>query len=130
MFSSAVRFRSRLGRWKMIPTLRRTAAASAATSCPSIAAFPAVGASVVVRIDSVVVLPAPLGPSRAKNSPPATLKLIPSTALRFAFRYRLTRLSTWIIHRTLEGPPSTDGLAFETDQTSLPRSSDHPSDEG
>ena len=85
-FSSPVRFLSRLGFWKMIPTRRRTVAASATTSKPSISARPSVGASVVVRIESVVVLPAPLGPSRAKNSPGRTWKLIPSTALRSDFR--------------------------------------------
>ena len=49
-------------------------------------AVPAVGARVVVRIESVVVLPAPFGPRSAKNSPAATSKLIPSTALRSALR--------------------------------------------
>src|SRR5713226_8481642 len=51
---------------------------------------PDVGASVVVRMEIVVVLPAPFGPSRAKNSPGSTRRLTPSTALTFAFRYRLT----------------------------------------
>jgi hypothetical protein len=81
-----VRFLSRLGRWKMIPTRCRTAAASVTTSRPSISARPSVGASVVVRIERVVVLPAPFGPSSAKNSPAPTSKEIPSTAFRSALR--------------------------------------------
>jgi hypothetical protein len=44
------------------------------------ATVPDVGESVVVRIEIVVVLPAPFGPRRAKNSPASTLKLAPSTA--------------------------------------------------
>ena len=47
---------------------------------------PEVGARVVVRIEMVVVFPAPLGPSRAKNSPASTFRLMPSTALTFALR--------------------------------------------
>jgi hypothetical protein len=47
-------------------------------------ARPPVGARVVVRIDSVVVFPAPLGPSRAKNSPWRTWNVMPSTAFRSA----------------------------------------------
>ena len=43
-------------------------------------ATPEVGASVVVRIEIVVVLPAPFGPSSAKSSPARTVKLMPSTA--------------------------------------------------
>ena len=85
MFSSAVRFWSRLGRWKMIPTLRRTALASRTMSLPSIVAPPLVGASVVVRIEIVVVFPAPFGPSNTKNSPAFTWKEMPSTAFVSAF---------------------------------------------
>ena len=70
----------------MIPTSRRTALASATMSRPPIVARPDVGVSVVVRIEIVVVLPAPLGPSSAKNSPAATANEIPSTAFCFAFR--------------------------------------------
>jgi hypothetical protein len=59
---------------------------SVTTSRPSIRAWPPLGMSVVVRIERVVVLPAPFGPRRAKNSPDSTSKLIPSTALRSALR--------------------------------------------
>jgi hypothetical protein len=47
---------------------------------------PEVGASVVVRIEIVVVFPAPFGPRSAKNSPASTFRLIPSTALTLALR--------------------------------------------
>src|SRR5205085_11458898 len=85
---------SRLGFWKMIPICRRTEAGSLRTSTPAIRTPPDVGTSVVVRMEMVVVLPAPLGPRRAKNSPAPTPKLMLSTALCGAPRYRLTRRST------------------------------------
>ena len=47
-------------------------------------AVPLVGASVVVRMEIVVVFPAPFGPSSAKSSPSWTRKLIPSTAFSSA----------------------------------------------
>jgi hypothetical protein len=85
-FSSPVRFWSRLGRWKMIPMRRRTAPASLTRSCPAISAEPPLGSRVVVRIEIVVVLPAPFGPSSAKNSPAPTSNEMPSTAFRVALR--------------------------------------------
>src|ERR1700737_4571570 len=78
----------------MMPTLARTALAWVTTSYPAIRTWPDVGISVVVRIEIVVVLPAPLGPRKAKNSPLRTVKLMPSTAFVLPFRYRLTRPST------------------------------------
>src|SRR5438094_6476444 len=78
----------------MMPTRARTALAWLTTSYPAIRTRPDVGISVVVRIEVVVVLPAPVGPRKAKNSPLRTEKLMPSTALVFPFRYRLTRFST------------------------------------
>ena len=46
---------------------------------------PLVGESVVVRIEMVVVFPAPFGPSSTKNSPGFTWKEMPSTAFVSAF---------------------------------------------
>ena len=46
---------------------------------------PLVLASVVVRIEMVVVLPAPFGPRKANSSPGATSKLTSSTAAVWAF---------------------------------------------
>ena len=77
---------SRLGFWKMIPTWRRTRAESREMSLPAIRMVPDVGCSVVVRMDIVVVLPAPFGPSSAKSSPGGTSKLTPSTAFTSALR--------------------------------------------
>ena len=80
-----------------MPICRRTAAGSLTTSWPAIATVPAVGSSVVVRIEIVVVLPAPFGPSSAKNSPGATANETPSTAFVSARRYRLVSPSTAMI---------------------------------
>ena len=52
----------------------RAASAWRATSKPARRAVPAVGATVVVSIPTVVDLPAPLGPSRPNTSPGATSK--------------------------------------------------------
>ena len=61
-----------LGFWKMIPMLRRTAVASRSRSWPAMVTVPLVLARVVVRMLMVVVLPAPLGPRKAKSSPGRT----------------------------------------------------------
>ena len=52
----------------------------ATTSMPFTKARPAVGMTRVVSMLAVVVLPAPLGPSRPKISPSQTFRLRPSTA--------------------------------------------------
>lgn len=54
--------------------------ASCTTSEPITLARPAVGVSSVVNILTVVVFPAPFGPSSPKSSPWETPKLIPSNA--------------------------------------------------
>ena len=59
--------------------------------------LPEVGERVVVRMDSVVVLPAPFGPRREKNSPASTVNEMSSRALSAADVYRLMRCSTSII---------------------------------
>ena len=51
------------------------------TSTPSTDAVPLVGRTRVVSTPTVVVFPAPFGPSRPKTSPASTPKLTPSTAL-------------------------------------------------
>src|SRR5579859_5431221 len=60
--------------------LRRTAAVCLRISYPATSAVPDVGVSSVVSILMVVLLPAPLGPSRPNTSPCSTLKLISFTA--------------------------------------------------
>ena len=86
MFSSAVRLRSSDGCWNTTPSSLRTLPCSVARSRPAIRTRPDVGARVVVSTDTVVVLPAPLGPSKQNSWPSGTLKLIPSTALAAAAR--------------------------------------------
>jgi len=86
MFSSADRCWSTLGFWKMIPISRRTAFASRSRSWPPIVTVPLVFERVVVRIEIVVVLPAPFGPRKANSSPGWTWKLMSSTAATVDFR--------------------------------------------
>jgi len=47
---------------------------------------PEVAGKVVVRMEMVVVFPAPLGPSSANSSPGSTEKETPSTAFAVALR--------------------------------------------
>src|ERR1039457_6298515 len=61
---------------------RRTCAGDFMMSKPATLAVPEVGSSNVVSILIVVLLPAPLGPSRPKISPEGTSKLIASTATK------------------------------------------------
>ena len=60
--------------------LRRTASGSLMTSWPATRPVPLVGTLKVVSIRTVVVLPAPLGPSMPSTEPSGTTKLTPSTA--------------------------------------------------
>ena len=68
--------------WAVRPIRCRTASASATTSYPATRAVPDVGRESVVIIRTVVVLPAPLGPSIEKTDPSGTVKLTPSTAVK------------------------------------------------
>src|SRR5437879_143110 len=87
----------------MNPMCWRTCWASAATSKPATRAVPPLGRSTVHRMRMVVVLPAPLGPSRPKISPGRASKLTWSTAYtspRRRSRNDLVRFLTWIIRRS------------------------------
>src|SRR5205085_2215826 len=66
MFSAAVSSPSRLGSWNTMPKARRTSSGSLTGSWPAIESRPSLGASTVVSILIVVVLPAPLGPRNPK----------------------------------------------------------------
>ena len=72
----------------------RARTGSRTTSTPPMRAVPAVGRTRVVSIPTVVVFPAPLGPSRPKTSPGEAAKDTPSTAFTGDFGYRLTRSRT------------------------------------
>ena len=71
---------STTGSWKTTLLAPRAASAWRATSKPARRAVPAVGATVVVSIPTVVDLPAPLGPSSPNTSPVATSKCSGFTA--------------------------------------------------
>src|SRR6267143_5787641 len=71
-------------------------AASFSTSKPATDAEPEVFRRIVVRILIVVLLPAPFGPRKPKNSPSLTLNVIPLTAL-VPSPYVLTSWDTSII---------------------------------
>ena len=73
----------------MNPRTRRTSSGFRVTDQPSISACPADGRSRVASIRSVVVLPAPFGPTRPKISPGSTARSRPATAS--VRSYRLTR---------------------------------------
>jgi hypothetical protein len=60
---------------------------------PMMAAEPEVGSTLVMSTPMVVVLPAPLGPSRPKISPGRTLNVTPSTALTLAFGVALHQVA-------------------------------------
>ena len=64
----------------MKPRTRRTSSGFRVTDQPAISAVPADGRSSVASIRSVVVLPAPLGPTRPKISPSSTIRSMPATA--------------------------------------------------
>src|SRR5580704_9720826 len=70
-------------------------------SSPSSSTWPLVGRSSVVSILMVVVLPAPLGPRKAKISPCATSKVMSSTARKSPNFF--VRLWTWIMRVLVVG---------------------------
>ncbi len=80
MFSRPVRSPSAVDSWKITPIRRLTASGSWLTSRPSTTALPEVGRRPADSIETVVVLPAPLGPRNPKISPRFTWKETPSTA--------------------------------------------------
>ena len=80
--------------WPVNPIDRRTASGSLSTSCPATRAVPLVGRLRVVIIRTVVVLPAPLGPSSPSTEPSGTTNETSSTAS--VSPKRLTRCSASI----------------------------------
>jgi len=77
MFSRPVRISSTAANWPVRLIDSRTRAGCDTTSNPLTRAVPPSGLSRVVRIFTIVVLPAPLEPSSAKMLPPATSKSTP-----------------------------------------------------
>ena len=72
--------RSRPMSCRATPAILRTCLASVTVSKPPTLTEPLVGRDSVVSIDTVVLLPAPLGPRKPKISPGCTSKDTPSTA--------------------------------------------------
>ena len=79
-FSRPVSMSSRATCCPVSMITRRTAAGWATTSKPAILAVPRSGLVSVDNMSTVVVLPAPFGPSNATTSPRPTSKLMPRTA--------------------------------------------------
>src|SRR5947209_16344066 len=64
-----------------------TRSGSCTTSRSSTRAVPSVGLTCPVRIRSIVVLPAPFGPKRPKNSPRSTVSWMPFSASTVPYRF-------------------------------------------
>jgi hypothetical protein len=79
-FSRPVSSSSTVAAWPVSPMLLRTAPGSVRMSWPATRPVPAVGRVSVVIIRTVVVLPAPLGPSRPSTDPSGTTNETSSTA--------------------------------------------------
>ena len=89
------------------PMSSLTAWASLVTECPAMRASPPLGRSRQESIEMVVLLPAPLGPSRLKISPSAMSKLTPSTAttpLGGSYCFRRSWTSTMLTGRSSRPP--------------------------
>ena len=78
-FSSPVCNSSTAAYWPVRLMLRRTARRSATTSKPATVARPASARRSVERIRTIVVLPAPLGPSSENTLPRSTRRPTPSS---------------------------------------------------
>ena len=79
-FSNPVRFSSTAALWPASPIRYRSSSASLTTSRPSTSARPPSGSSSVVRMRTVVVFPAPLGPSKPSTVPASTSRSMPFRA--------------------------------------------------
>src|SRR6185295_14108266 len=79
----------------------RSAGASPVTSCPSIRIEPRSGISSPAIRRNVVVLPAPVGPSRATNSPSPTVSDRSLTACVFLNALETALISTSAMHASL-----------------------------
>ena len=84
MISTTVSFGYIDAVWRLMPMRGLSGSGSFATSMPRTIASPASGARRPSRISTVVVLPAPFGPSSPKTSPARTSKSMPSTAVMSA----------------------------------------------
>ena len=88
-FSNPVRCSSTAAYWPDRPMCFLTSPGEPTTSAPATVAVPESGSRSVVRIDTAVVLPAPLGPSSPRIVPSGTVRSRPSKATTSP--YLLTR---------------------------------------
>ena len=79
-FSWPVSFSSTAAYWPVRPMTERTSSAWRTTSSPATEAVPPSGCSRVASTRTVVVLPAPFGPSRPSTVPSSTVRLTPCSA--------------------------------------------------
>mmetsp|Transcript_43408 Transcript_43408/g.136065 ORF Transcript_43408/g.136065 Transcript_43408/m.136065 type:complete len:239 (-) Transcript_43408:2539-3255(-) len=99
---------------------RRTPMGSVSRSWPSRVAVPRLGANSPLRMDSVVVLPAPLMPSRPKHWPVGMPRLTPRTAnLPPAYLCRMPRMAM----SSLSAPPLATRSFSATTSSSISASS-------
>src|SRR4051812_43200867 len=111
MSSVTVSFGYSAAVWRLTPMRGLMASASRATSTPRTDTSPPSGSRSPSRISTVVVLPAPFGPSRPKISPLATSKSMPATA--WTSPYRLVRPRTRMTGPAPEVAVTASGLLAE-----------------
>ena len=87
-FSRPVRFSSTAAYCPDSPMTRRISSDCVRTSKPATVARPASARRSVARMRTVVVLPAPFGPSRPRTVPSSTTRSTPSRARTSCFRVR------------------------------------------
>lgn len=93
-FSAAVRFSSTEAYCPVTPTSCRILCGARRTSTPKISASPSVIGSRVASIWTIVVLPAPFGPSSPNTSPRRIVRSTPSTARKSPKSLTSPRAST------------------------------------
>src|SRR5919106_3573592 len=123
MFSRPVASGSRPDFCATMPIRCRTRSGSSTTSCPPTRASPSFARLRVVRIFTVVDLPAPLGPSSPKTTPSGTEKERPSSA--WTSPYFLTRpvaSIALVISRVLRYSSFDDAIILSTNISNVKRS--------
>jgi len=108
-FSRPVSGSSTAANWPVTPMTERTSFVAVATSCPATRTVPASAFSNVVRMLTVVVLPAPFGPSMENTDPSATSKSMPSstTLSPYALRSPVTAIADFVMPSTMPSGPVT-----------------------
>src|SRR5690242_20368354 len=95
----------------------RTFLVAAATSCPATRTVPASALSNVARTFTVVVLPAPLGPSMEKTDPAATSKSMPSSTTLSPYALRSPETAIAVLFMPPLSPPGLPPACHAPDTT-------------